>query len=156
MLPHDRGIGSSAVEIYNAASSLVRFENKTSFFYFDKCSSLQVVGLEPSVRGVASAWEHLGREIGSDQGIRRVVVFFNKNCCYLQVHQILILTPRSKIVSSYTCSVLRFLDIFLFNLDKSSSQLQCQHCSCKCCDRRSQSYDSKLQRQRCKILQRHE
>jgi hypothetical protein len=31
---------ASAVKLYNAKSSLVRFENKNIFFNFEKCSSL--------------------------------------------------------------------------------------------------------------------
>jgi dihydroxyacetone kinase-like predicted kinase len=52
---------ASAVKLYNAKSSLVRFENKNIFFNFEKCSSLlqswrctyvavksEVVGLAPA------------------------------------------------------------------------------------------------------------
>jgi hypothetical protein len=45
---------ASVVKIYNAKGSLVRFENKNAFFYFEKSSnlirrwrSLEVVGLAP-------------------------------------------------------------------------------------------------------------
>jgi hypothetical protein len=47
-----------AVKIYNATSSLVRFENKTVFLYIKKCSTLhagvvavnlEVVGLAPDI-----------------------------------------------------------------------------------------------------------
>jgi hypothetical protein len=50
---------ASAVKIYNATNSLVRFENKDVFFYFEKRSSLlktgvvvvklEVAGLPPDV-----------------------------------------------------------------------------------------------------------